>query len=83
MTCKYELDELYVAMYQKMSGCRYASSKDGWSEEQKRSEMQAPEARYLIARSADNPNDRKGFLLFQMVHEETMDDDIMAQVAYW
>ncbi|KAI9312343.1 hypothetical protein BX666DRAFT_2020928 [Dichotomocladium elegans] len=44
--------------------------------------MRAPEARYLIARSATNPADLKGFLLFQMVLEETMDDYIMAKAAY-
>jgi hypothetical protein len=44
--------------------------------------MLAPEARYLIARSATDPTDLKGFLLFQMVQEETMDDDIMANCAY-
>lgn len=44
--------------------------------------MLAPQARYLIARSADDPTDYKGFLLFQMVQEETMDDDIMANCAY-
>jgi hypothetical protein len=45
--------------------------------------MLAPEARYLIARSANDPNDLKGFLLFQMVQEETMDDDVNANCAYW
>lgn len=44
--------------------------------------MLAPEARYLIARLATDPTDLKGFLLFQMVQEETMDDDIMANCAY-
>lgn len=44
--------------------------------------MLAPQARYLIARSANDPKDYKGFLLFQMVQEETMDDDIMANCAY-
>ncbi|KAI8096303.1 uncharacterized protein BX664DRAFT_363816 [Halteromyces radiatus] len=42
----------------------------------------APEARYLIARSTNDPTDLKGFLMFQMVEEETMDDDVMAEVAY-
>ncbi|KAI9279303.1 hypothetical protein BY458DRAFT_502639 [Sporodiniella umbellata] len=44
--------------------------------------MLAPEARYLIARSRTDVNEIKGFLLFQMVQEETMDDDIMANCAY-
>ncbi|KAI7865155.1 hypothetical protein BDF14DRAFT_1875660 [Spinellus fusiger] len=44
--------------------------------------MMAPEARYLVARSTTHPNDLYGFLMFQMVEEETMDDDVMAQVAY-
>ncbi|KAL0144217.1 N-alpha-acetyltransferase 40-like protein [Mucor lusitanicus] len=54
----------------------YEKSKDGWNEEEKRKEMLAPQARYLIARSATDPNDIQGFLHFQMVQEETMDDDI-------
>jgi hypothetical protein len=45
--------------------------------------MLSPQARYLIARSATDSKDIKGFLLFQMVQEETMDDDIMANCAYW
>ncbi|KAI8884979.1 hypothetical protein K501DRAFT_246829 [Backusella circina FSU 941] len=60
----------------------YKETNDGWNDEQKRSEMLAPEARYLIARSANDPNDLKGFLLFQMVQEETMDDDVNANCAY-
>ncbi|KAL1928009.1 hypothetical protein VTP01DRAFT_3414 [Rhizomucor pusillus] len=60
----------------------YANSKDGWDDEQKRAEMRVPEARYLVARSADDPSDRKGFLYFRMIHEETMDDNVMAQTAY-
>ncbi|KAI8990192.1 hypothetical protein BDB01DRAFT_841961 [Pilobolus umbonatus] len=44
--------------------------------------MLAPEQRYLIARSRTDANDIKGFLLFQMVEEETMDDDVMANCAY-
>ncbi|KAI8381307.1 acyl-CoA N-acyltransferase [Radiomyces spectabilis] len=60
----------------------YAASKDGWHDEQKKEEMRGPEARYLIARSASDPSDLKGFLLFQMTYEETMDDDKMAAVAY-
>ncbi|KAI8637440.1 hypothetical protein BD408DRAFT_353776 [Parasitella parasitica] len=44
--------------------------------------MLAPQARYLIARSATEPFDFKGFLHFQMVQEETMDDAIMANCAY-
>ncbi|KAI7894250.1 uncharacterized protein EV154DRAFT_536665 [Mucor mucedo] len=44
--------------------------------------MLAPQARYLVARSATDVNDRKGFLMFQMVQEETMDDDVMANCAY-
>lgn len=59
------------------------ASNDGWSESGKKAELQAPEARYLIARSTQDPTDLKGFLMFQMVHEETMDDDYMAEVAYW
>jgi hypothetical protein len=62
---------------------RYEKSKDGWNEKEKRKEMLVPQARYLIARSAIDPNDVKGFLHFQMVQEETMDDDIMANCAYW
>ena len=62
---------------------RYARSKDEWDDEQKKNEMSAPEARYLVARSAKEPMDVKGFLLFRMLHEETMDDDVMAQAAYW
>ena len=58
-------------------------SNDGWDDEQKQSEMNMPETRYLIARSESDPDDLKGFLSFQMTHEETMDDDIIAQVAYW
>ncbi|KAF7722802.1 hypothetical protein EC973_002686 [Apophysomyces ossiformis] len=61
----------------------YIASNDGWSDEGKKAEMRSPTARYLIARSASDPKDLKGFLLFQMVFEETMDDDVMAQVAYW
>lgn len=45
--------------------------------------MRVPEARYLIARSADEPYDLKGFLYFQLLYEETMDDNVMAAVAYW
>ena len=45
--------------------------------------MRVPEMRYLIARAASNSKDLKGFLSFQILHEETMDDDIMAQAAYW
>lgn len=60
----------------------YQQSKGGWNESEKRQEMLAPQARYLIARSASDPLDLKGFLLFQMVQEETMDDDIMANCAY-
>ncbi|KAG1465781.1 hypothetical protein G6F46_000007 [Rhizopus delemar] len=60
----------------------YNNSKEGWSDEGKKREMLAPEARYLIARSSADPNDLKGFLLFQMVQEETMDDDVMANCAY-
>ncbi|KAI7854544.1 hypothetical protein BDC45DRAFT_440681 [Circinella umbellata] len=44
--------------------------------------MRVPEMRYLIARAASDPQDLKGFLSFQILHEETMDDDIMAQAAY-
>lgn len=62
---------------------RYINSNDGWSDEGKKKEMFAPEARYLIARSATDADDLKGFLLFQMVQEETMDDDVMANCAYW
>lgn len=60
----------------------YKKSKGGWNEAEKREEMLAPQARYLIARSATDPTDLKGFLLFQMVQEETMDDDVMANCAY-
>lgn len=60
----------------------YKNSQGGWNEDEKRKEMLAPQARYLIARSATDPTDLKGFLLFQMVQEETMDDDIMANCAY-
>ncbi|KAG0168003.1 N-alpha-acetyltransferase 40 [Apophysomyces sp. BC1034] len=60
----------------------YVQSNDGWSDEGKKTEMRSSNARYLIARSASDPHDLKGFLLFQMVSEETMDDDVMAQVAY-
>lgn len=45
--------------------------------------MLMPQARYMIARSAVDSADLKGFLLFQMVQEETMDDDVMANCAYW
>lgn len=62
---------------------RYKNSNDGWNEEEKRSEMFSPEARYLIARSRQDPTHRFGFMLLQMVQEETMDDDILADVAYW
>ncbi|CAO3687321.1 unnamed protein product [Umbelopsis vinacea] len=60
----------------------YKNSNDGWNEEEKRSEMFSPEARYLIARSRQDPTHRFGFMLLQMVQEETMDDDILADVAY-
>ncbi|KAI8340711.1 hypothetical protein BC941DRAFT_417979 [Chlamydoabsidia padenii] len=60
----------------------YIRSNDGWDETGKKEELQAPEARYLIARSTMDPTDLKGFLMFQMVQEETMDDDYMAEVAY-
>lgn len=60
----------------------YEKSNGGWNEEEKRKEMLTPQARYLIARSVSDPKDYKGFLLFQMVQEETMDDDIMANCAY-
>ncbi|KAL4214478.1 hypothetical protein AB4K20DRAFT_1880554 [Rhizopus microsporus] len=60
----------------------YINSNDGWSDEGKKKEMFAPEARYLVARSATDVDDLKGFLLFQMVQEETMDDDVMANCAY-
>ncbi|GAA5803033.1 hypothetical protein HPULCUR_008508 [Helicostylum pulchrum] len=60
----------------------YKNSQGGWNEQEKRAEMLAPQARYLIARSATDPTDLKGFLLFQMIQEETMDDDIMANCAY-
>jgi hypothetical protein len=61
----------------------YVRSNDGWDEAGKKAELYAPEARYLIARSTTDPTDLKGFLMFQMVQEETMDDDYMADVAYW
>ncbi|KAL0095677.1 hypothetical protein F4703DRAFT_1826134 [Phycomyces blakesleeanus] len=60
----------------------YRKSNDGWNALEKKAEMSTPEARYLIARSASDPNILYGFLLFQMVTEETMDDDVMAEVAY-
>ncbi|CAO3590980.1 unnamed protein product [Absidia cylindrospora] len=60
----------------------YVASNDGWSEPGKKAELQAPEARYLVARSTQDASDLKGFLMFQMVQEETMDDDYMAEVAY-
>ncbi|ORY94828.1 hypothetical protein BCR43DRAFT_494655 [Syncephalastrum racemosum] len=60
----------------------YAESKDGWNDAHKKKEMRVPEARYLIARSADEPHDLKGFLYFQLLYEETMDDNVMAAVAY-
>ncbi|KAI8977452.1 hypothetical protein BDF20DRAFT_906474 [Mycotypha africana] len=44
--------------------------------------MTAQEARYLIARSVTNKDDLKGFLLFQMVQEELMDEDMMANCTY-
>ncbi|KAI9248798.1 hypothetical protein BDA99DRAFT_445958 [Phascolomyces articulosus] len=44
--------------------------------------MRVPEMRYIIARAASNPLDLMGFVSFQILHEETMDDDIMAQAAY-
>lgn len=62
---------------------RYSQTKEGWNDTEKRKEMLMPQARYLIARSAQDPKDYKGFLLFQMVEEETMDDDVMANCAYW
>ncbi|ORX61306.1 hypothetical protein DM01DRAFT_1331918 [Hesseltinella vesiculosa] len=60
----------------------YTRSNLGWDEAAKMTDLQAPEARYLVARSAHDPSDLKGFLMFQMVLEETMDDDVMAEVAY-
>ncbi|GAB5588400.1 hypothetical protein Unana1_03300 [Umbelopsis nana] len=60
----------------------YKNSNDGWDEEHKIAEMYAKEARYLIARSRSDPNQLFGFLLLQMVQEETMDDDVLADVAY-
>ncbi|CAO3637570.1 unnamed protein product [Cunninghamella echinulata] len=54
----------------------------------KKKELQASEARYLIAKSNDdkteNDDDKYlGYLMFQMVQEETMEeDDRMADVAY-
>ncbi|KAI8376884.1 hypothetical protein BD560DRAFT_326165 [Blakeslea trispora] len=44
--------------------------------------MLDPRTRYLIARSKTDPTDLKGFLSFQLLQEETMDDDIMANTAY-
>lgn len=60
----------------------YNDSEEGWNDEGKRKEMLVPQARYLVARSSTDINDLKGFLLFQMVQEETMDDDVMANCAY-
>lgn len=60
----------------------YTNSNDGWDAEQKKNEMFAKEARYLIARSRQNPTELHGMLLFQMVQEETMDDDALCNVAY-
>ncbi|KAJ2963967.1 hypothetical protein NQZ79_g1047 [Umbelopsis isabellina] len=60
----------------------YTNSNDGWDAEQKKNEMFAKEARYLIARSRQNPAELHGMLLFQMVQEETMDDDVLCNVAY-
>ncbi|KAI7903771.1 uncharacterized protein BX663DRAFT_40815 [Cokeromyces recurvatus] len=60
----------------------YNKSNDGWSDQGKRKEMLTPQTRYLIARSSTDPNDLKGFLSFQMVQEETMDDDVTANCAY-
>ncbi|KAI9480692.1 MAG: hypothetical protein EXX96DRAFT_563774 [Benjaminiella poitrasii] len=60
----------------------YKKSNDGWNEQEKRKEMLAPQTRYLIAKSTTNPNDLRGFLSFQMVQEETMDDHIMTNCAY-
>jgi hypothetical protein len=71
-------------VYGILSCCdRYKNSNDGWDEEHKIAEMYAKEARYLIARSRSDPNQLFGFLLLQMVQEETMDDDVLADVAYW
>lgn len=84
MTCKAcVVILLYHCILADWVAIRYARSKDGWDDEHKKSEMFAPEARYLVARSAKEPMDLKGFLLFRMLHEETMDDDVMAQAAYW
>ncbi|KAI8576089.1 hypothetical protein K450DRAFT_258402 [Umbelopsis ramanniana AG] len=60
----------------------YKNSKDGWNEDEKRSELFAKEARYLVARSRTDPTRLFGYLLFQIVQEETMDDDVLADVAY-
>ncbi|KAI8070058.1 hypothetical protein BC940DRAFT_236162 [Gongronella butleri] len=60
----------------------YVRSNLGWDAAAKRADLEAPEARYLVARNAHDPSDLKGFLMFQMVLEETMDDDLMAEAAY-
>ncbi|OZJ06619.1 hypothetical protein BZG36_00315 [Bifiguratus adelaidae] len=58
----------------------YVNSNDGWSEEEKRSELYAPEARYLIVKDAKGT--KVGFLMFQFVWEETMEDDAEVQAIY-
>ncbi|CAO3641936.1 unnamed protein product [Cunninghamella blakesleeana] len=64
----------------------YVKSNDGWNETEKKKELLAPEARYLIVKSKakeEGEEDYLGYLMFQMVQEETMDeDDRMANVAY-
>ncbi|KAH8554935.1 hypothetical protein BGW37DRAFT_511969 [Umbelopsis sp. PMI_123] len=40
------------------------------------------ESRYLVARSREDPSRLFGYLLFQMVQEETMDDDTLVDAAY-
>lgn len=61
----------------------YVNSKDGWSESEKRSEMSDTTSRYLIARDHTDPARPVGFLMFQFVQEETMDNDKVVEAAYW
>ncbi|RUS23723.1 hypothetical protein BC938DRAFT_474715 [Jimgerdemannia flammicorona] len=61
----------------------YANSKDGWNEAEKRSDMGDEASRYLIARDRADPGRPVGFVMFQFVREETMDDEMVVEVAYW
>ncbi|KAL1919360.1 uncharacterized protein VTP21DRAFT_2053 [Calcarisporiella thermophila] len=59
----------------------YANSNDGWNDSSKRREMSEEHARYLIAKQKSDGTP-VGFVYFQFTYEETMDDNVDAEVIY-